>query len=252
MLDPNSPQRRFAEFSDGFLADFRQDVTVYLELAAKYPGPVLEVGCRTGRVTWHLAQAGHEVCAVDTMRPMLEVARRNLEPFGDRVRLMDFDLRSSVLYDSFCVVFATQHVFNTMIEIEEQRRFLRHVVRSMSSPGVIALDLFCPLSFVRPDEVGRWRTIERTVDGRPHVLRDRREMLTPLLERRTQVFHIAGSPENEHVSHRRYIPPQHAAALLEEAGFEGVRWIERYDASTSREVGEDSRPTGPFLVVGER
>ena len=38
------------------------------------------------------------------------------------------------------------------------------------------------------------------------MLRDKREMLTPLLERRTQLFSIDGSEPVEHVSHRRFVP----------------------------------------------
>jgi SAM-dependent methyltransferase len=41
------------------------DLPLWEELAEEYGGPVLELGCGTGRVALHLAQRGHEVHAVD-------------------------------------------------------------------------------------------------------------------------------------------------------------------------------------------
>lgn len=252
MQDQQAIERCFAEFYSSFAADFSEDLPLYQELAAKYPGPVLEIGCRTGRVASRLARLGHEICAVDTSRPMLEIARERLEILGDRVRLADFDLRQGALYDGFHVVLATHYTFNSLIEIEEQRLFLRHVSRSMGSPGVIAIDLFCPLSIARPDSVGEWRLIERRCGDVELACRDKREMLTPLLERRTQVFRLNGGPESEMVSYRRYVPPQQATNLMQEAGFENIRWLQGYDLSTARPVGDGDRPDGPYLILGEK
>ncbi len=252
MRDRRTVERRFAEFYSTFAADFSLDIPVYTELAAKYPGPVLEVGCRTGRVSARLASAGHEVCAVDTSRPMLEIARARLARWGDRVRLADFDLRQGALFDGFHVVLATLYTFNALIEIEEQRLFLRHVARSMGSPGILAIDLFCPLSIVRPESVGQWSTIERRCGEIDLCCRVKRDMLTPLLERRIQAFSVDQGEESELETYRRYVPPQQAASLLCEAGFESVRWVQNYDLSSARPVEPGDRPTGPFIIVGER
>jgi len=247
-----SVERLYAEFHALFAADFRKDLSLYLDLAAKYPGPILEVGCGTGRVLAKLGEAGYEALGVDVSRPMLEVARRRLEPWQDRVRLADFDFRNSALFEKFDVVLASLYAFNALIDVEEQRLFLRHVTRCMKSPGVIALDCFCPLPMVKPETNGQWREIERTVKGHALRVRDKREMLTPLLERRTQVFSIDNGPPAEHVAHRRYVPPQQAEQLLVEAGFENVRYLVDYDLGSSRAMGEGDRPTGPYQLVAER
>lgn len=252
MRDRQTSERRFAEFYSWFAADFAQDLPVYKELAAKYSGPVLEVGCRTGRITAVLAALGNQVTAVDTSRPMLEIGRSRLASWDDRVRLADFDMRHAAMFDGFRVVLATHYAFNSLIEVEEQRLFLRHASRSMASPSILALDFFCPLSLVRPEAVGEWRSIERRCGERELLCRDKREMLTPLLERRTQVFRIGSDPESEIVSYRRYVPPQQAVSLLQEAGFENIRWIQDYDLSSARPVEDDDRPQGPFLILAER
>ncbi len=252
MRNRDCVERQYAEFYDLYVSDFRRDIAVYMDVAGKQPGPVLEVGCGTGRVMTRLAAAGHETHGIDTARPMLEIARRKLEPFADRTRIADFDLRHNPLYQGFQTVIVSLYTFNELIDVEEQRLFLRHLVRSFQSPGVLAMDLFCPLSMVQPDAVGEWRTIERTSGGHDIRVHDRREMLTPLLERRTQVFSIDGQPEQEMVSHRRYIPPMQVAQLLLEAGFENVRWIREYDPSTAAPIDGKSRPEGPFLILADR
>ena len=251
MRDRELAERRVAEFNRLYTRDFDRDVAIYLDLAAKYPGPVLEVGCQTGRVTARLAQAGHEVVGIDTNRPMLEIASARLDEWPGRGRVQDFDLRQHALPERFHVCIAPLYTFNSLIDVEEQRLFLRHLQRSMRSPGIVALDLFCPLSFVRPQETGEWRVIEREVDGTHLVVRDRREMLTPLLERRVQAFRIDGAVEYEAETHRRYLPPQSAQSLLTESGFERVRWLDCYELSTLRPIEDDARPQGPFMVIAE-
>lgn len=241
----------FADFYDLYTEGFEGDVPLYLDLAAKFPEPVLEVGCSTGRVTRRLAEAGCEVVGLETEREMLALARERLRPFADRVRLHDHDLRHSALPERFHLGFVTLHTFNALIDVEEQRLFLRHLIRSLRAPAVVVLDCFCPISQVAPEQLGKWRVIERTSRGRHVLVRDRREMLNPLLERRTQRWRIDGGPERQAVTHRRFVPPVQARHLLEEAGFEAPRWVQGYDPSTCRPIDNDDRPSGPFLVIAD-
>ena len=56
---------------------YREDLALWLELAAHHGGPVLDVGAGTGRVAIALARAGHEVIALDLDRVLLaELERR--------------------------------------------------------------------------------------------------------------------------------------------------------------------------------
>lgn len=247
-----SAERQYAEFYSLWVADFRKDAALYLDLAAKYAGQVLEIGCGTGRVLARLGEAGYEALGVDVSRPMLEVARRALEPWQDRVRIADFDFRSNALFEKFHVAISSLYAFNNLIDVAEQRLFLRHVARCMKSPAVLAIDFFCPLPMMRPETNGRWREIGRSVQGHELHLRDKREMLTPLLERRTQIFTVDGGAPVEQVSHRRFLPAQQAEQLLLEAGFESVRFLQDYDLASARAIGEGERPLGPYQLIAER
>ena len=56
---------------------YTADLPLWRKLAAASPGPVLDIGAGTGRVTLDLARGGHQVVAVDLARALIdELGRR--------------------------------------------------------------------------------------------------------------------------------------------------------------------------------
>ena len=53
----------------------RRDVPFWRRAALKAKGPVLELGCGTGRVTKPLARAGVDIVGIDRSAPMLDRGR---------------------------------------------------------------------------------------------------------------------------------------------------------------------------------
>jgi len=87
-----------AEFYDHFAPyKERTDVTFFVQAAQECGGPVLEVGCGTGRVLIPIARAGITITGLDLAESMLAVCRERLaaEPpeVQFRVRLMQADMR---------------------------------------------------------------------------------------------------------------------------------------------------------------
>ena len=70
-----------AHYADGAYYDQayrrrRHDVLFYTDLANRHGGSILELGCGTGRVSFAIANAGHEVIGVDRMPAMLAQANK--------------------------------------------------------------------------------------------------------------------------------------------------------------------------------
>lgn len=55
------------------------DITYYTELAKQQGGPVLELGCGTGRCTLAIAREGIPVVGLDLSEPMLKRAEKRLK-----------------------------------------------------------------------------------------------------------------------------------------------------------------------------
>jgi SAM-dependent methyltransferase len=84
-----------ARLYDLDLVDDPGDLDLYLALADRADGPVLELAAGTGRLAVPLAEAGHRVTAVDLDPAMLERARARRDAAGlddDRLRLVEADL----------------------------------------------------------------------------------------------------------------------------------------------------------------
>ena len=56
----------------------RKDAAFYLDVAKSSGGPVLELGCGTGRVLLDIAREGVTVTGIDRSRPMLEILEKKL------------------------------------------------------------------------------------------------------------------------------------------------------------------------------
>jgi ubiquinone/menaquinone biosynthesis C-methylase UbiE len=69
---------RVAEFYD-FETTLVEDIPFYVEYAKKSGGPVLELGCGTGRALIPIAKAGIEIWGLDISKSMLEIAKKEVD-----------------------------------------------------------------------------------------------------------------------------------------------------------------------------
>ena len=65
MQEVTAASEAFARLYDLDLSDDPGDLDLYLALAGRMGGPILELGAGTGRLAVPLATAGHQVTAVD-------------------------------------------------------------------------------------------------------------------------------------------------------------------------------------------
>jgi SAM-dependent methyltransferase len=117
----------------------RADVPFYVEEAARAGGPVLEVGCGTGRVLLPTARAGAAVTGVDGSAAMLARCRERLaaepEAVRARVSLRHADARALDLGATFALVTAPFRVLQHLVTVDDQLRCLAGVARHLAPPG---------------------------------------------------------------------------------------------------------------------
>lgn len=136
----------------------RPDVRFFADLAQAAAGPVLEVGCGTGRVLIPCARAGATMVGVDLSRGMLDVCRRKLaaEPaeVASRVELVHGDMRDFDLGRTFPLITLPFRSFQHLEHVDDQRAALGALRRHLEPGGRLVLDLFNPALPFLGDE--RW------------------------------------------------------------------------------------------------
>ncbi|MCI0661170.1 MAG: class I SAM-dependent methyltransferase [Acidobacteria bacterium] len=110
----------------------------YLELAKQVGGPVLDIGCGTGRLTRAIASAGLHVTGMDIMHPMLERARA-LSPHLP-VTWVQADCRTFDLAQRFQCALMTGHAFQNLLTDAEQRAFLERSYNHIDVGGTLAFE----------------------------------------------------------------------------------------------------------------
>jgi SAM-dependent methyltransferase len=144
-----SSDPRLAELYDHVIPyQERGDVTFYVDAAREGGGPVLELGCGTGRILLPTARAGVEIVGIDLSETMLAACRRKLalEPVEVQARatLHLDDMRSFDLGSKFKLVTTPFRSFQHLLMVEEQLACLERVHRHLMPGGSLILDIFNP------------------------------------------------------------------------------------------------------------
>lgn len=132
----------------GLYRDRIADVRFYTEQAVTAGGPVLELGCGTGRVLLPCARAGAVITGLDRSRPMLAVAdeklAREAPEVRARVRLVEGNMASFDLAQPFALVTMPFRAFQHLLTVEDQLACLEAVRRHLQPGGRLAFDVFNP------------------------------------------------------------------------------------------------------------
>lgn len=141
---PAFDARRYAAIHAGQT----RDVAFYVGEARRGGGPVLELGCGTGRVTFPIADAGVPVVGLDRSAPMLEVAaetrRASPRAVRERADLVRGDMRSFAFRRPFSRVLAPFRGLQALVVVSDQLAALRCARDVLDSAGKLVFDVFTP------------------------------------------------------------------------------------------------------------
>lgn len=122
-----------------------EDLNFWLDLAAEQAGPILELGCGSGRVLIPLAQAGYRVFGLDRDAAMLRLLRDNLpRAVSSNVSVFQADLAAFCLSEGFKLILLSCNTYGTL-SATERAKCLNAVRKHLRSEGVFAASLPNPL-----------------------------------------------------------------------------------------------------------
>lgn len=134
------------EYYDWISTGLDGDIAYYTGLAQKCGGPVLELGCGTGRCSLAIARAGIEVTGLDLSPEMLRRAREKAVEMGvqDRIRWVEGSMSEFDLKRSFPLIIIPYRSFLHLMTVKEQMSALAAIRRHLEEDGLLAFNIFVP------------------------------------------------------------------------------------------------------------
>lgn len=149
MTRPTAPTTlaNLVEYSEPDLYDwenphFEPDGPFYLALAQQYPGPVLDLGCGTGRITIPLAREGVPITGLDVMPPML--ARAQSKAADLPITWIQADARTFRLHTQFQLILDTGATLQHLLERADHEAMLARIREHLAPDGRAVFQTFAP------------------------------------------------------------------------------------------------------------
>ena len=232
-------------------ADHTEDITYYQRLAGELDGPLLELGCGTGRLTLPMARIGAEVDGVDLAQSMLDGLQRKLDahpPGASRVRLFHGDFRSlpDGLHDRYAAVIWPFNALHHCRSEDDVRRTLTGARQRLGPDGLLALDVYLPDRQLYDRDPAK--TYEHRIFQDPRTGQPLHTWEQGWWDEDTRTHHVVytyksrdGSEERAHLRLRMFERPE-LLALFQDTGFRVVEQAEDF-------IGTYVRPQSLKWVV---
>lgn len=164
----------------------RRDIAFWRMMAATVKGPILELGCGTGRVALPVARHGSTVIGIDRSASMLARARVRVRRarLGSRVKLLRGDIRHLPFPEkSFDLVMAPYGILQSLLDEKLLSATLKDVRRVLTKDGRFGVELVADLPAWEEYSNRTTFRSQRGPNGKPIVLiesvkQDRRKHLT--------------------------------------------------------------------------
>lgn len=124
------------------------DASFYVDAARESGGPVLELGCGSGRVLLPTARAGIEITGLDLSPAMIGICRQKIadEPTDvrQRVELIEGSMTAFDLGRTFRLITIPFRPFQHLLTVDDQLACLACIRRHLAADGRFVFDIFNP------------------------------------------------------------------------------------------------------------
>jgi SAM-dependent methyltransferase len=191
--------RRAAVWHEVECGGYAADLPVWERLAGAAAGPVLELGCGTGRVALRLAGGDAEIWAVDSDACLIEALHARAAAQGVSLHAVCADVRALDLGRDFALIVAPMQLLQMLGSATERRTTLKRVAGHLAPGGRLAAAIV--------------EATPATLDGPRAAIPDVRE-LDGWVYSSLPVARVTGRGDLEIHRHRQAVSPN--GALSEE------------------------------------
>ena len=234
---------RIARYYDPENDDVLDDLPLYSELADSANGVILDVGCGTGRVTFHLATEGHTIHGIDRSPEMLARAQRKRDQRSDlreRVILAEADVLTDPFPgNEYGLIILPYNTFMHLHAGDDQQIALNRLAKVLNATGQIVLDIPNAGEAFAAEHDGALSLERMFVE--PESNNTVMQQAVSRLDRTAQLQHITwiyDEIDSHTVVHRtiapltlRYVFPREMDLMLAAAGLEPIERFGDYDGS---------------------
>lgn len=137
------------------LSDF-DDYAFYRLLIESNPGPILDLGCGTGRILVPLAEEGLDVVGLDASAEMLAICREKLGLEKRNVPLVQGDIRQFDLNERFSTILIPGFSIQLLLEADDLDACLKACLGHLKPGGQVIIPTYLP-----------WEMLESGLDRMP-------------------------------------------------------------------------------------
>ena len=140
-----SPYDAWADIYDSVFSYVNEDIPFYVDEAVRSGGPVVELGCGTGRVALQIALGGIDVVGLDSSSLMIKKARQKAEQKGvSNLKLVQADMIDFKFDDKFPLAIVPFRGLLSLLSVEDTERTLLNIRRHLTPGGKLIFDIFVP------------------------------------------------------------------------------------------------------------
>lgn len=231
---------------------FAHDLPFWLALAGKMGGPILELGCGTGRVLQKIAEEGFPTFGLDLDMDMLVFCRSQLDPGVEHIPgLFLADMSAFHLDFKFPLIIMPCNTLSTLAR-SERSSTLKRVYEHLAPGGLFAAALPNPLALLELEEHGETE-LEEVFQ---HPLTGHPVQVSSQWERDKERFHVQWNYDlldSEGISERLKVTTSHSlepvSIHLEDLSQAGLALVDLYGGTDYSVYNEDS---DDLLILAEK
>jgi SAM-dependent methyltransferase len=130
-------------FYDVINSEYDEDKKFYLDKILNAEGPVLEIGCGTGRIFCEALKQGADIYGIDQSELMLSRLKEKID-IREHYRVQVIDALEYISENKFKLIIAPFRMFMHILSVKDQLKYLKNVYENLADNGEYVFNVFNP------------------------------------------------------------------------------------------------------------